>query len=161
MDARASIDALRAKGLPDKAFVLYGESMGTGVAVQMATEYDASGLILESPFTSVPDVGADRYPLVPVHFLLRDRYDSLSKIKNVHMPLLLLHGDLDQVVPVKFGHMMLEAANEPKQGEFIPDAGHNDVYNMFVQQVVLNFIGKLPTDVLLQKPEKNKSPASR
>ena len=136
--------------MPEKAFVFYGESMGTGVATQMATEYDASGLILESPFTSVPDVGADRYPLVPVHILLRDKFDSLSKIKDVHMPVLIMHGEMDQVVPVKFGRMMLDAANEPKQGEFIPEAGHNDVYTLRVQQVVLNFIGKLSTEVLLK-----------
>jgi len=150
-DARAAIDALRAKGLPDKAFVLYGESMGTGVAVQMATEYDASGLILESPYTSVPNVAADRYPLVPVRLLLRDKYNSLAKIRDVHMPLLLLHGEMDQVVPAKFGKQLFAAANEPKQAEFIPNAGHNDVYDLRVQQLVLNFIAKLPTDALLQE----------
>ena len=149
-DARAAIDALRAKGTPDRAFIFYGESMGTGVAVQMATEYDASGLVLESPYTSVPDVGADRYPMVPVRWLLTNKYDSLAKIKDVHMPLLLLHGELDQVVPVKFGKQLFAAANEPKQAEFIPDAGHNDVYNLRAQQLVLNFIAKLPTDALLQ-----------
>src|SRR6185312_2979229 len=74
-DARAAIDAVRAKGVPDKALVLYGESMGTGVAVQMATEYDASALILESPYTSIPAVGADRYPLVPARLLIRDKFD--------------------------------------------------------------------------------------
>jgi len=155
-DARAAIEALRAKGVPNKAFVFYGESMGTGVAVQMATEYDASGLILESPYTSVPDVGADRYPMVPVRFLLHDKYDSLSKIGNVRMPLLLLHGEMDQVVPIKFGKQLFAAANEPKQAEFVTEAGHNDVYNLRIQEVVLNFIGKLPTDPLLNPEPANK-----
>jgi fermentation-respiration switch protein FrsA (DUF1100 family) len=146
--------------------------MGTGVAVQMATEYDAAGLILESPYTSVADVGADRYPLVPVRLLVRDTYNSLGKIKDVHMPLLIMHGLLDQVVPVKFGRMLYEAANQPKQAEFIPDVGHYDVYNLRVQQLVLTFLSKLPTDDLLQglgaggrhtgtgpqDPEKNKPP---
>ena len=154
-DARASIDALHTKGLPDKALVLYGESMGTGVAVQMATEYEAAALILESPYTSLPDVGSDRYPLVPVRFLMRDKYDSLSKIREVHMPLLLMHGEIDQIVPVKFGKMLFAAANEPKQAEFIPDAGHNDVYNLRIQQLVMSFIAKLPTDGLLQGAGKN------
>jgi len=158
MDARAAIDSLRAKGLPDKAFVFYGESLGTGVATQMATEYDASGLILESPYTSIPDVAAARYPMVPAHLLLRDKYDSLSKIKDVHMPLLIMHGERDQVIPVKFGHMLLDAANEPKQGEFIPNADHNDVYDMRIQQLVLNFIDKLPTDPLLQSGLKKQEP---
>jgi fermentation-respiration switch protein FrsA (DUF1100 family) len=152
-DARSTIQTLLAKNIPENALVLYGESMGTGVAVQMATEFDASGLILESPYTSIPDVGADRYPLVPVHILLSDRYDSLHKIDNVHMPLLLLHGEKDNVVPTKFGRELFAAAHEPKQAEYVPDAGHNDVYNAHVEQVVLDFISKLPTDGLLKLPE--------
>jgi fermentation-respiration switch protein FrsA (DUF1100 family) len=156
-DARAALDVYRKRqNVPEKDFVFYGESMGTGVATQMATEYDASALILESPYTSVPDVGADRYPMVPVHWLLRDKYDSLSKIKDVRMPLLLLHGEQDDVVPVKFGKELFAAANEPKQAEYVPDAGHNNVYNLHIQQVVLNFIGKLPTDPLLQLPAPGK-----
>lgn len=156
-DARAALDEVRKEQqLPEKAFVLYGESLGTGVATQMATEYDASALILESPYTSVPDVGADRYPLVPVHWLLRDKYDSLSKIKDVHMPLLLMHGEADDVVPVKFGRQLFAAANEPKQAEYFPDIGHNNVYNLRAQQIILNFISKLPTDPLLEKTEAKK-----
>jgi fermentation-respiration switch protein FrsA (DUF1100 family) len=151
MDAQAAIDAIKAKGVPEDGMVFYGESMGTGVATQMATEYSAAGLILESPYTSVPDVGADRYPLVPVNLLLHDRYDSIDKIKDVHMPLLLLHGELDQVVPVRFGKKLFEAANEPKQAVYIPDAGHNNVYNLKTQQIVLNFLAKLPSDQLLNK----------
>ena len=160
MDAEAAIDGLHKEGVPDKAMVFYGESMGTGVATQMATEYGAAALILESPYTSVPDVGADRYPLVPVHLLLRDKYDSLSKIKDVHMPLLLLHGELDQVVPIKFGKKLFEAANEPKQAEYVPDAGHSDVYTLRVQQVILSFLSKLPTDPLLDSKsnEENQKP---
>ncbi|MDR3450353.1 MAG: alpha/beta hydrolase [Alphaproteobacteria bacterium] len=156
MDAQAAIDAIKAKtapggGVPEAGIVFYGESMGTGVAVQMATEYNAAALILESPYTSIPDVGADRYPLVPVRWLLRDKYDSLAKIGNVHMPLLLLHGELDEVVPVKFGKKLFAAANEPKQSYWAPDAGHNNVYNLKVQQIILNFIADLPTDPLLNR----------
>jgi pimeloyl-ACP methyl ester carboxylesterase len=73
MDAQAAIEELHRRGIAYKGMIFYGESMGTGVATQMATEYNVSALILESPYTSVPDVGADRYPLVPVHWLLRDR----------------------------------------------------------------------------------------
>ncbi|MFY9287036.1 MAG: alpha/beta hydrolase [Alphaproteobacteria bacterium] len=154
MDAQAAIEALHKIGVPYKAMIFYGESMGTGVATQMATEYNASALILESPYTSVPDVGSDRYPMVPVKFLLRDQYNSIDKVKDVHMPLLLLHGELDQVVPVKFGKKLFEAANEPKQAEYVSDSGHNDVYTLKVQQVILTFLGKLPTDALLEnKPE--------
>jgi len=149
-DARSAVEALHAKGVPDKAIVFYGESLGTGVAVQMATEFEAAALILESPYTSLPDVGADRYPLVPVRLMMTDHYNSLEKIKNVHMPLLLMHGEADQVVPVKFGKALFAAANDPKQAEFVPEAGHNNVYSLRIQQLVMTFIGKLPTDGLLQ-----------
>lgn len=149
-DARATIEALRARGVPEKAMVFYGESLGTGVAVQMATEFDAAALILESPYTSIPDVAADRYPMVPVRLLITDTYDSLSKIGDVHMPLLLMHGEQDQVVPIKFGRKLFAAANEPKQAEYVPEAGHNDVYTLRTQQLVLNFLAKLPTDTLLE-----------
>ena len=89
--------------------------------------------------------------LVPVRWLLRDQYDLIGKIKSVHMPLLLLHGELDQVVPVKFGKELFDAANEPKQVVYVADAGHNNVYNLKIQQIVLNFIANLPTDQLLNK----------
>lgn len=148
-DARATLDAINKLGIPDKAMVFYGESMGTGVATQMATERQAAALILESPYTSVPDVGSDRYPMVPVRWLLRDKYDSLSKISSVHMPLLLLHGEQDTVVPAKFGKKLFATANEPKQAFYVPDAGHNNVYNAEVQQVILTYLAKLPTDALL------------
>lgn len=149
MDADAAIGELHKRGVTDKAMVFYGESIGTGVAVQMATEYAISGLILESPYTSIPDVGANRYPLVPVHLLLRDRFDSINKIKDVHMPLLILHGQEDHVIPVKFGKQLFEAANEPKQIEYIEGADHQDVYTLRVQEIVLDFLAKLPTDALL------------
>ena len=150
MDAQAAIDAIRAKGVPEGGMVFYGESLGTGVATQMATEYGAAALILESPYTSIPDVGADRYPMVPVRMLSRDLFDSIGKIASVHMPLLLMHGESDNVVPVKFGHALFEAANEPKQAIFVPDAGHNNVYNLKIQQAVLAFIANLPTAALIK-----------
>ncbi len=159
-DARAAIGSLRKLGVRDKAIVLYGESLGTGVAVQMATEFDASGLILESPYTSIPDVAAYRYPMVPVRMLIDDQFNSLDKISDVHMPLLLLHGEQDQVVPAKFGRELFAAANEPKQAEYVPEAGHSNVYSLRVQQVILDFLAKLPTDALLD-PAPPKNGASR
>lgn len=148
-DARANINALLETGVPISGVVLYGESMGTGVAVQMATEFKAAALILEAPYTSVPDVAAHRYPLVPVHWLLTDTYNSLGKIADINMPLLLMHGLSDYVVPAKFGHELFAAAVEPKQGEFILGVGHNDVYDLRIQQLVLQFIGNLPNELLL------------
>ena len=156
-DGRAALQALRDRGVRDAGMVLYGESLGTGVATRMAVETpDAAALILESPFTSVPAVGADRYPLVPVNWLIHDRFDSLARIADIHLPLLLLHGEDDTVVPVKFGRQLFAAANEPKQAVFVPHAGHNDVYNLKTQQVILSFLAKLPTDGLLEAPKAQK-----
>lgn len=151
MDAQASIDAIKAKGVPENGLVFYGESLGSGVAVQMATEYGIAALILEAPFTSVVDVGASRYPFVPVRLIWRDRYDAVEKIGAVHAPLLLLHGEADQVVPIRFGKKLFDAANDPKQAVYLPEVGHNNIYGLKVQQLVLSFLSKLPTAPLLNR----------
>ncbi|MDD3288673.1 MAG: alpha/beta hydrolase [Alphaproteobacteria bacterium] len=150
-DARAAIDALIVRGTPEAGLVFYGESLGTAVAVEMATKYRASALILEAPFTSMVDVGAYHYPMVPVRYMTKDVYDSLSKITDVHMPILLLHGEADEIVPVRLGRKLFAAANEPKQAEFIPEVGHNDIYDFKVQQIILRFIGNLSTSALMEK----------
>lgn len=144
-DARAAIDSVLAKGAAVGSLVFYGESLGTGVATQMATEYQAAGLVLESPFTAMTDVGAERFPWVPVRWILIDRYETLTKIASVHMPLLLLHGERDAVVPVKFGRQVFAAANPPKHAAYFPQAGHNDVYTAEAQRQVIDFMARLST----------------
>jgi uncharacterized protein len=127
-DARAAVNyAVHMQHIPPGEIVLYGESIGTGVAVQMATEYDAAALIVQSPFTSAENIAKDRYPWLPVHYLIRDRYDSLSKISRVQEPLLLLHGEDDTVVPVEEGKALFASANSPKQAVYFPSQGHNDL----------------------------------
>ncbi len=148
-DARSVLDALKEKGVTGQALVLYGESLGTGVAVQMATEYAISGLVLESPYSSTTDVGAWRYPFLPVRYLMWDRYESTDKIGNVHVPLLLMHGEADTTVPTAFGKKLFAAANEPKRGMFMPGLGHNTIYNGAVQEAVLQFFIKLPHDKIV------------
>jgi fermentation-respiration switch protein FrsA (DUF1100 family) len=126
-DARSAIDwlAAHAAGHP---LALYGESLGSGVAVQMATERAVGAVVLEAPYTSIPDVAERRYPLVPVQLLARDRFDSKSKIAAIGAPLLVIHGELDTLVPPAQGRALFEAAKEPKAAAFIPEAGHNDLY---------------------------------
>lgn len=142
-DARAAIDSILKLGTPISRLVLYGESIGTGVATQMATEYPAAAMILESPFTSMTDVAAYHYPYLPIHAMLRDRFDSLSRIGKVNVPLLLIHGDQDRIVPFYLGKKLFDAANEPKQALFVPNAGHNDLYDWGVQADVRKFIDSL------------------
>ncbi len=140
-DGRAALAWLAANGVAPSRTVLFGESLGTGVAVQMAVEYRIAGLVLQSPFTSVVDVGQDKVPWLPVSLLMTDRFDSLSKISRITAPLLLIHGEADRVVPIHLGRRLFEAAPEPKTAQFVPGAGHNDLHRFGAGEAVLEFLG--------------------
>ncbi|HSK40475.1 MAG TPA: alpha/beta hydrolase [Arenibaculum sp.] len=139
-DARAVLDHLLADGIPPERLVLYGESLGTGVAVRMAAERRFAALVLEAPYTSVADVGAIRFPWAPVRLLMHDRFDSLSRIPQAEMPLLVVHGERDRIVPVHLGRRLFAAAQEPKRAVWLSHAGHNDVYDHGAGRAVLDFL---------------------
>jgi fermentation-respiration switch protein FrsA (DUF1100 family) len=148
-DGRAALAFLQKEGIARDRIVLYGESLGSGVAVQMASEAGTESgpggtafgaLVLEAPFTSAVDVGARAYPIFPVRYLMHDRFDSAAKIGRVRVPLLIVHGERDRVVATAFGRRLLDAAHEPKEGRFIPGAGHNNLYDFGAAQVVVDFI---------------------
>lgn len=123
-DARAVLDWLAAQGFKDRQIVLFGWSLGTGVAVQMAVERHPAALVLLAPYTSVADVGARRHPILPVRSLVRDRFDSMSKIAAVDAPVMIVTGNLDFIVPPDMGRDLFAAAREPKRVLFLPQAGH-------------------------------------
>jgi len=126
-DARAVVATLRADAEPGTARLVYfGESLGSGVAVQLAVEMPPAALVLRSPFTSITDVAAHHYWFLPVRRLLWDRFDSLSRIAQVRCPLLVIAGDRDRVVPFVFSQRLFEAAREPKRFVRVPGADHND-----------------------------------
>lgn len=127
-DARLAYGALVQEGVDPASIVLYGESLGTGVAVRLATERPAAGLILDAPYTSIIKIAALGYPYLPVRYLLKDRYESEKYIPQVHMPLLILHGERDPVIPVAMGRELLAMANAPKRLATFPNAGHSDIY---------------------------------
>jgi fermentation-respiration switch protein FrsA (DUF1100 family) len=106
----------------------------------MATEFPARALILEAPYTSLPDVAAAHYPFVPVHLLQKDRYDSLAIIRDVRIPILILHGQQDMTVPFRLGKTLYEAAQEPKTLIALPKAGHNDIYENGAALQVYEFL---------------------
>ena len=139
-DAKLAYDELRRLGVEPARIVLYGESLGTGVATQLAAHRPVSALILDSPFTSITDIGAARYPYLPVRLLLLDRYDTESNIRNVHVPVLIIHGEADRIVPVEMGRAVYAAAKEPKQIATFPGAGHTNHVRHGSYQVVLEFI---------------------
>lgn len=138
-DARASMDFLKAQGYAAQDIYLYGQSLGSGVAVQMAKEYDIGLLALLSPFTSIPDAAAGTYWFVPVQWLVRDRYDSLSKIADIGAPLQIFHGTEDRLVPYVLGERLFDAAKEPKRFYAMEGLGHNDVDITFVLQQIARF----------------------
>jgi len=113
-DGKSAIRWLKTKGINEKNIILYGESLGTGVAVEIAQNKNYAGIILESPFTSMINMGKKYYPFFPIHFLLKDKFESYKKITNISVPVLIIHGKVDKIVPYKMGEKMYELANEPK-----------------------------------------------
>jgi fermentation-respiration switch protein FrsA (DUF1100 family) len=111
--------------------------------VEFASRGVAAALVLEAPFTSLSGAAADRYPIFPVRWLVKDRYDSISKIGNVKVPLLIIHGEQDVVLPASLGRTLLAKANEPKRGVFLDGAGHNNLYDFGAGNIVLSFLGQL------------------
>jgi fermentation-respiration switch protein FrsA (DUF1100 family) len=139
-DARAALDWLGANGVANESIVLYGISLGSGVATKMAAERDVAAVVLESPYTSTVDVAAWRFPVVPVSWLMEDRYESLARIGSITEPLLVMHGDRDVVIPQRLGRQLFEAANEPKEGFWPHGLGHNDIFDNGGFDTALEFV---------------------
>lgn len=113
-DGRAAYEAARARGYEDRQIVVMGESLGTGVAVPIAAEHDVAALTLDSPYSSAVDIAAQRYPLLPVRWLMIDQFRSDAAIGKVRAPILMVHGDRDDIIPLRFAQRLFENANEPK-----------------------------------------------
>lgn len=142
-DARETMNyATKTLSLPNNKIIIYGESIGSGVAVQMATEYKIAALVLQSPFTSMTNTVKYHYPWLPVDLLLKDRYESINKIANIHVPLLLFHGEIDDIVPATQGKGLFAHANEPKQAIYFPNKGHNDLELQKLTNAVVEFSKK-------------------
>ena len=142
-DARAALSyATQTLALKEGQIILYGESLGSAVAVQMATEYPIGGLVLQSPFTSLEARAEDWYPWLPVRYFLWDRYDSLSKISRVHTKLLLIHGVKDSVIPVEEAETIFAQAHEPKEAIYVPGKGHDDLDDEQLKDALIAFTHK-------------------
>lgn len=141
-DGRAALRWLIAQGIDSAQVVLYGESLGTGVAVQLASETKPAGLMLDAAYTSIPDVAARQYFFLPVHWLALDRFESLAKIGRVTAPVLLMHGQFDLLIPPRHARRLLSAANEPKTLVMVP-AGHPDVFVRGGGDAVAAFLAQL------------------
>jgi len=139
-DARAAYAVLRDLGIDGSRLLLWGESLGTGVAVRLATEVDIGALMLESPYTSILAIARQRFPYAPVGWLLRDRFDLIGRVPSVGAPVLVMTGGRDEVVSPAMGRAVFEAAQQPKVFWLAPDAGHNDLVEAGAFDTVRDFI---------------------
>jgi len=143
-DGRAALEFLAADGVLPAQTVLYGESIGTGVAVHLAAERSAmaplGAVVLEAPYASIAAVAAKQYPLLPVRWLIKDRFNSEHKITRVQAPVFIFHGEKDGVIPIRTGRALFAAAAEPKESLWIAEAYHNDLYNYDVPAAVMAFL---------------------
>jgi fermentation-respiration switch protein FrsA (DUF1100 family) len=126
-DARAARDYVIGRTDVDRQRLVYfGESLGTAVAAELAVDYPPAALILRSPFTSITDLGRHHYTVLPVRWLLRDRYATIDRIARVNAPLLVIGGDADSIVPIAQTRRVYDAARDPKTLQVISGADHND-----------------------------------
>ena len=142
-DGKSTIDWLKNIGLSDKDIVLYGESLGTGIATHIAQNRKFAGLVLETPFTSMVDAAKNVYPYIPVGILLKDRYENEKKIKHINIPILVMHGQADQIVPFKMGKKIYEIANKPKYSYFTKYDNHMMEYDDKLVFALSSFIKSL------------------
>ena len=131
---------LNKNGVKDKDIIIYGESLGTAVAIDLASRYNFSGIILESPFTSMLDLAQKYYPIFPVKLILKDRYESRKKLNDIKSPVLVMHGKKDKIVPFYMGEQILEALSSPKFSYFNDNDDHMMEYNEDLLGSIKNFL---------------------
>ena len=142
-DGRSAIKWLLNKGIDEENIIIYGESLGTGVATHLAQNKNFAGIILETPFTSMIDAAKNFYPYIPVGLILKDKFNNKSKIKNINSPVLIMHGEADQIVPFFMGKKMYEIANEPKYSYFTKHDNHMMEYDENLLKALNSFFKSL------------------
>jgi fermentation-respiration switch protein FrsA (DUF1100 family) len=123
-DGEAAYREARARGYTGKHIVLMGASLGTGVAIALAAAHDAAALVLEAPYLSALDVAQTHYPIFPVRWLMLDQFRSDLAIRDVRVPVLMVHGEEDDVIPIGSARRLFELANEPKTFVSVPGGDH-------------------------------------
>ena len=139
-DAKSAVNWLNLKGIAEKNIILYGESLGTAVAIEIGQNKNFAGIILEAPFTSMVDIGKKHYPFFPVKLLLKDKFDSQKKIKNINSPILVMHGKKDTVVPFYMGEKIYDLANKPKYSYFVDLDDHMMNFDLNLIKAIETFV---------------------
>ena len=159
IDAKAAFEYLRSRrDINHEKIVFFGRSLGSALAVDLAINEKCCGLILETPFTSMKELAKTLFPYIPVGYILQTKYDCITKIRDVKTPILILHGDRDELVPIEQGKTLYEAANEPKEFYTIPGATHNDTYIVGGEEyfnVIKRFVNKLTNEKTKSSPRKD------
>ena len=142
-DAKSALSWLKEKGIEEKDIILYGESLGTSVAIEVAQDKNYGGVILESPFTSMANMGKKYYPFLPVKFLLKDKFESYKKINKIRIPVFIIHGKVDKIVPYAMGKKMYQLANQPKYFHSQEYGDHMVEYDTELLLALKKFIASL------------------
>jgi hypothetical protein len=142
-DADAAYDFAVSRYAAER-LVVWGESLGSGVAVALAAKHPVGRVVLEAPFSSAVDVAARRYPYAPVHWLMKDQFRSDLRIASVAAPVLILHGDRDTVVPIALGQRLYSLVQSPKRFVRIRDGGHEDLGAHGAIEAAKAFISRAP-----------------
>mgnify|MGYP001158765152 FL=1 len=142
-DGKSALNWLFKKGVKEENIVVYGESLGTGVATHLSQKKNFAGIILETPFTSMTDAAKAFYPYIPVGLLLKDKFNNEEKIRNINAPVLIMHGEADQIVPFNMGKKMYEIANEPKYSYFTKHDNHMMEYDENLVKALNSFLKSL------------------
>ena len=130
------------KAIAPDNIILYGKSLGGGVAVELATRRPHRALILVRTFTSIPDVAQKHFPFLPARWLVRNRFDSLEKIGRCHRPVFVANGDRDSLIPFALGERLFAAANEPKEFYCLEGCDHNDPFPADYFAAIRRFLDK-------------------
>ena len=142
-DARSALKWLEKNNISKSKIILYGESLGTGVAVEVGQNQKFAGIILESPYTSIVDAAKIYYPYLPVDLILKDKYLSLKKIKNINSPTFIMHGGADIIIPIAMGKKLFDEVQSKKYGYFPQFDRHMMTYNSELKLELQKFIKTL------------------
>jgi fermentation-respiration switch protein FrsA (DUF1100 family) len=135
LDSRAVMEYLSSRSDVDPGRIVYlGHSLGAAVAVELALTQPPMAMVLVSPFASVCDMANLTLRLPPIGWLLRNHYDSISRIQQLDVPVLILHGDQDETVPINQGRKLYRAANQPKRFQVLEGAAHNNTFEVAPEQ---------------------------
>ena len=142
-DAISAYDCLRGQGVAPSDIIAYGESLGTAVATRLSLQREVQALVLEAPFTSAVDVGKLLWKGFPLGIIMVDQYRTIERIGEVTVPLFIVHGGRDSIIPLDQARRVYHKANEPKSLVVLPQACHNDLYERGAFEKVHGFLESL------------------